>query len=161
MLRREQKKVVEENRVLHKAAIKQAADSERRDTHVDEAELERQRRRQAGRAVTVETFLAWKDAFEKEKQSLRLNVKGADADELKLTGKQWFLMQQASGQSVGDDEEERLLADGEQEDFVMEDLEEEDGEEYDEEDDEDYVDEGDEDDEDDEDYEDEPKKGGR
>lgn len=120
MLRREQKKVVEDKKEAYKAAIKQAVDSERRETHVDEQELERQRRRQAGQAVTVETFMAWKLAFEQEMQAKK--SKKDDADESKPTGKQYFLMKQAEGQSLEEDEEQ-LLAEGENDDFIMEDLE--------------------------------------
>eukprot|EP01033_Poteriospumella_lacustris_P011255 gene11255-8000_t len=131
MLRREQKKVVEDNKEAYKAAIKQAVDSERRETQVDEQELERQRRRQAGQPVTLETFNAWKIAFELEMAAKR--SKKDDSDESKPSGKQYFLAKQAAGQSTEDDEEQ-LLADGERDDFIMEDLE---GEEYEEGDEED------------------------
>lgn len=123
MLRREQKKVVEDKKEAYKAAVKQAIDSERQETQVDEQELERQRRRQAGQAVTLETFLVWKTAFEQEMQAK--NARKDNSDESKPTGKQYFLMKQAAGQSTADDEEQ-LLADAERDDFIMEDMEEDD-----------------------------------
>jgi hypothetical protein len=135
MVRREQKKVVEERKEAYKVAVNLAADSERNESQVDEKELERQRKRQAGRAVTVETFNAWKVNFEREMALLKGHTK-SDADDLKISGKQYFLLQQASGTPMVDEtEEERLIVDGEQDDFILE----EDLGEEDDDDDEDYV----------------------
>lgn len=146
MLRREQKKEVGEKKKAYKAAVKLAADSETRDPLVDKAELERQQRRQAGHPVTRETFLAWKEKFDAEKLQLStLKLTTTGIDESKPSGKQWFLAQEAAGRLVEDEEEAKLLADGENDDFVLE-L----AEDYEDEDDSDYVEGEDEDEGDDE-----------
>jgi hypothetical protein len=68
MMRRMQHKEVKKKMENEKAAIKAAADSEKKggELAIDEAELERIRKRQAGTAVTIETFIAWKKAFDEE-----------------------------------------------------------------------------------------------
>ena len=66
MMRRMQQKDMQQKKETEKAAIKHAADSEFKEVVVDQAELERIRKRQAGTAVTVETFNKWKAAFDEE-----------------------------------------------------------------------------------------------
>lgn len=124
MIRREQKKVVEEKKEAYRAAVKAAADSENREPQIDKAELERLQKRQAGVAVTVETFMAWKVKFDEEMsklESMKKVGKGqGEFDENKISGKQWFLALQASGKGVETgDEEERLIVEGEKDDFEM------------------------------------------
>mmetsp|Transcript_21968 Transcript_21968/g.31551 ORF Transcript_21968/g.31551 Transcript_21968/m.31551 type:complete len:285 (-) Transcript_21968:1572-2426(-) len=142
MLRRIQQKEVESKKLIEKAASKAAADNELNAEEVDLLELERIRKRQAGTQVTVESFIAWKAAFDEEmrlKQLLSSSggaVVKTDGEELlRPTGKQLFLLNKA-GQ---DHEAEALIVAGE-----MEEEEEDEG-------DEDYVDEGGESEDDDED----------
>lgn len=138
-----QHKEVEKKQESEKAAIRAAADSEKRggEIMVDEAELERTRRRQAGTMVTVETFMAWKKAFDEEMAAKRVTTDAVQED--KLSGKQWF---QAQGMTTDVAAEDALLAAADEE----VDEEEEDG---------DYVpgesEEDEDDEEDDEDYEEE------
>lgn len=112
MMRRMLKKDVEEKKEIQKAAIKAFADSERHDDQVDLEEQERIRKRQAGVQVTVESFNAWKIKFEAEMAS-KNGIKGDSADASKLSGKHWFLAQQASGETNA--EEEKLIMEGEEE----------------------------------------------
>lgn len=142
MIRRMQKKEVEVKKQTEKAAIRAAADSEALPSGIDEAELERIRKRQAGEPVTLESFMKWKEKFDEEMARLEAlrKVGQKEIDENKLSGKQWFLQQKDGGEGDEDNEVEMLILEGEQE------LNEE-GE------DEDYVDGEEDDDEDDEDYE--------
>lgn len=144
MLRRMQRKDVEEKKEHVRAAIKAAADTERQNKEqVDPEELERTRRRQAGVQVTVESFLAWKAQFDAE-MAAKVSKTSDTADAQKLTGKQWFLAQQASGRAVAeeDEEAEQLILAGETEEVQA--VEGEGEDEFDEdEDDSDYVDEED------------------
>lgn len=150
MMRRIQNKEMEKKMESERAAIRRAADSEKRvgEAQIDEAELERIRKRQAGTMVTMETFVAWKKNFDEEmarKQDSQAANKGME----KVSGKQWFLNQQASGVPASwlAEEDEllaKLSAEVEQEQLQEVEEEEEDSEE-----DEDYVDEGGDDDDDD------------
>lgn len=143
MMRRMQKKDVEEKKEIQRAAIKAFADSERSETQVDLEEQERIRKRQAGVQVTVESFNAWKIKFEAE-MAAKYGSKSDGANDGKLSGKQYFLQQQAAG-GTGEtsNEEEKLIMEGEQEldempaEYSIED--------DDDEDDSDYVDEDDDD----------------
>eukprot|EP01039_Chlorochromonas_danica_P002422 gene2422-2655_t len=113
MVRRMQYEEVERKLEVEKAAIKHAADSERRvgDDEMDEAELERIRKRQAGTMVTVETFMAWKKSFDEEmalKNSALAEI--AAATELRLSGKQWFLQQKNGGAESEDVDEDAFIA---------------------------------------------------
>jgi hypothetical protein len=149
MMRRMQKQDLQEKKVLEKAALKAAADSESKPQQLDLEELERIRKRQAGHPVTVESFNEWKKQFEED--WLSKMMENISADDFKLTGKQWFLLQKEKGLTDDDRDIEQLIEQGEQEEITEEnillELEAMDDED---EDDEDYVDEGDEDD--DEDY---------
>jgi hypothetical protein len=154
MMRRIQKKDYQEKKVIEKAALKAAADSESKPQHVDLEELERIRKRQAGHPVTVETFDKWKKAFQEDLE--RQKMENISADDFKLTGKQFFLMQKEKGIIEDESGIEDLIMEGEQEeiseDNVLLDME------GDEDDDEDYVEgeESEDDDEnDEEDYEEE------
>lgn len=113
MVRRMQYEEVERKLEVEKAAIKQAADSERPvgDDEMDEAELERIRKRQAGTMVTVETFMAWKKAFDEEmalKNSTLADI--VAATEQRLSGKQWFLQQKNGGAESEDVDEDAFIA---------------------------------------------------
>lgn len=159
MMRRIQQKEVIAKKEQEKAAVKEAADSESKSEQVDLQELERIRKRQAGTQVTVESFMAWKAAFDEEMRQQALAQKfqalGGTAAALakhdlledgllsRATGKQLFLMNKAG---VEDQEVEALIAAGEAEELVDEDEEDDD-------DDEDYVEgeDGEEDDDDDDD----------
>jgi len=123
MMRRMQQKDVEKKKIDDKKAIALLADSEKNATvGPDREEEERIRKRQAGTAMSVEAFEAWKIAFDKE-----MSEKAAAAAKLdksivvmteeekaeyyaKPTGKQLFLtnkakMEEALG-SIGDSGEE-------------------------------------------------------
>ena len=148
MMRRMQKKDIQEKKIIEKAAIKAAADNETRSAQIDLEELERIRKRQAGEAVTLETFNKWKAAFDEEQLKLRMLSASKEPEDSRPTGKQWFLMQKAAGNLTGDsDEVEDLILEGENEEITEEQLEmglkmlEEMAGEDDDEDDEDYVDE--------------------
>eukprot|EP01038_Epipyxis_sp_PR26KG_P016859 gene16859-23104_t len=71
MLRRMNQKETEIKKQSEKAAITAAADSEMRAEQIDPEEIERIRRRQAGTQVTVESFMAWKAAYDLEMQRNR------------------------------------------------------------------------------------------
>lgn len=154
MIRRMQKKEVQEKKVLQRVALKQAADSELNSEQIDYEELEKIRKRQEGHMVTMETFMKWKQAFDEEMaQKSKKDLQ--NVSELRYTGKQYFLLGlDATNNSSG--AEEAMIQEGEGEASAdgLVDVE-GDEEEYDEEDDSDYVD--DEEDDDDEDYEDEDK----
>ena len=173
MMRREQRKDTDLKRQEEKKAISAAADHEMTEHVVDPEEEERIRRRQAGQPVTVESFMAWKVRFDEEMRlasgaSASMGAAAAPGAEVRLSGKQLFLLNKA-GQEDGED----LLAaaeagDDEGADFFDEDCRktpaagggygEEDEED---EDDEDYVpgeDDEDDDDEDDEDWVDESEE---
>jgi hypothetical protein len=115
MMRRMQRQDVEDKKEQVKAAIKAAADSESKNKmQIDPEELERIRRRQAGVQVTVESFLAWKKQFDAEMAAR--HTKTDNNDENKITGKQLFLQQQASGGIL--EAEEELCLEGESEEIV-------------------------------------------
>ncbi len=112
-----------------KAAIIAAAENEMiGKDQIDPLEEERIRKRQAGRAVTEETFNDWKSRFDKEmlayQSALNDNVDLKDF-QLKLSGKQWFLSHKGDGFNTGasicdaEDEEALILA-GENEEIVEE-----------------------------------------
>ena len=154
MMRRMQRKDVEEKKITQRAAIKAAADSEQRDkAQIDPEELERIRKRQAGVQVTAASFVAWKIKFDAE-MAAKGTVVSESTDNQKLSGKQFFLAQQAAGGGANNDEEALILeGEGEFDDEALQrgllaamgELDD---------DDEDYVDD-EEDDDDDEDYEEE------
>ncbi len=156
MMRRMQRKDVEEKKITQRAAIKAAADSEQRDkAQIDPEELERIRKRQAGVQVTAASFVAWKIKFDAEMAAKGTAVTES-TDNQKLSGKQFFLAQQAAGGGANNDEEALILeGEGEFDDEALQrGLLAAMGELDDDDDDEDYVD-GDEDDDEEEDYEEE------
>lgn len=104
MIRRMQRKGAEERKENNRAAIKAAADSELREDEVDQEELERTRRRQAGVQVTVESFYAWKIKFDEEMAAKSSSTAESTESLQKMSGKQWFLAQQASGEEVTEEE---------------------------------------------------------
>lgn len=106
MMRRMQQKEVEKKNQSERAAIKLAADTEKRagDPQIDEAELERIRKRQAGTQVTMETFVAWKKAFDEEMAQRRAQEGDSTGVDNRPTGKQWFLQQQGGGDVTDEDE---------------------------------------------------------
>ncbi len=139
MMRRMQKSDMQEKKAVEKAALKAAADNESKPLQVDLEELERIRKRQAGEAVTLETFLKWKKAFDEE-MAAKQAAKEVSADELKPTGKQFFFG------FFGDNADlEKLLLEAEQEEITEDqiklELEKNTGEDDEEDDDEDYIDE--------------------
>jgi hypothetical protein len=109
MMRRMQYKEVERKLESEKAAIKFMADSESKgpSAQIDEAELERIRKRQAGTMVTVESFMSWKAAFDAEQAAKSTTTNTVDSNAGKITGKQWFLSQQGQ---VSEEAEDALLA---------------------------------------------------
>lgn len=135
MIRRHQQKEVEAKKQHLKAEIVQMADRERFaevEKVVDEEELARIRKRQAGTQVTVESFLAWRKTFDAEQEQLAKSsnvplptVTSSTSsapvsliDDRSLTGKQFFLLQAAKGASDGkliaeDEDEEALIREGE------------------------------------------------
>lgn len=151
MIRRMQKKEVQEKKVLQRVALKQAADNELNSEQIDYEELEKIRKRQEGHMVTMETFMKWKQAFDEEMaQKTKKDLQ--NVGELRYTGKQYFLLGlDATNNSSG--AEEAMIQEGEAGGEGLVDVEGDD-EEYDEEDDSDYVDEED----DDEDYEDDEEE---
>lgn len=158
MMRRMQAKDAVEKKKQDKAAIGAAADSEMKADIIDPEEQERIRKRQAGTQVTLESFIEWKTKFDAEMKALAEQGKKvvvAEVDE-RPTGKQMFLTNRVKA-----DEEDALVAEGENEDISstldrkMAAGEDDDD---DEDDDEEWVPDGeedDDDDDDDEDYEDE------
>lgn len=145
MIRRMQRKDVEVKKRTEKAAIRAAADSEALPSGIDEAELEKIRMRQAGEPVTLESFMKWKEKFDEELARLESLKKNGhkEVDESKLSGKQWFLQEKDAGEGDEDNEVEKLIMEGEQEEFEVDEEDEED---------EDYV-EFEEEEDDEEDYE--------
>jgi hypothetical protein len=134
-------KGVQDKRKEERASRAAQADYEKNADAPTPEELERTRRRQAGTPVTMESFIAWKAKFDGERRRAGLIKEDDAVDELRPTGKQLFLLNQAG-------REEEVLESG--------DIKEEGGHDDDDEDDSDYVDgEEDDDEEDDEDYEDE------
>lgn len=139
MMRRMQQQEVQRKAIAEKAAIFAAADAEvkAKSEAIDEAELERIRKRQAGTAVTVESFMAWKKKFEEEMNALKATARtneGNNGELEKLSGKQWFLAQQAAGKDINiSAEEDELIDAGEREEITNEEYDD------DEEDDEDYI----------------------
>jgi hypothetical protein len=133
MMRRMQQKETDKKKVDDKEARIEAADSEFNDKNsIDPEELERIRKRQAGVAVTVESFMAWKRSFDTE-MAARVGVgnviEGAEftvsamkseaealqaliEQPIKLhadgrpTGKQFFLLAMQQGSSAGVVEED-------------------------------------------------------
>lgn len=116
MLRREQKKDTDLKRKEEKKAISMAADFELAEKIIDPEEEERIRKRQAGQPVTVESFNAWKAKFEEEMRIQTAMFSGEKvgtgvvSTEVRLTGKQLFLLNKV-GASDGDDlaDEEALF----------------------------------------------------
>lgn len=114
-----------------KAAIIAAAENEMiGKDQIDPLEEERIRKRQAGRAVTEETFNDWKCRFDKEMLELQ-SALSDNADlkdfQLKLSGKQWFVLHKGDGSSTSvgicdEEDEEALILAGENEDIVEEQL---------------------------------------
>lgn len=93
-------------------------------------ELARIRKRQAGKPVTVESFMEWKMKFDEEMRQLSLSTqavtggnsgssgkginegaiaKESGGEEKQLTGKQWFLL----NSNAGVEQEDELIAAGE------------------------------------------------
>lgn len=146
-MRRMQKSDLQEKRAGEKAALKAAADNESKPVHVDLEELARIRKRQAGEAVTLETFMKWKKAFDEEMASKTLQ-KESSAEDQRPTGKQFFFG------FFGDNADlEKLIQEAEQEEITEEQVRlelDQAAELEDDEDDEDYVEGEEEDDEDDE-----------
>ena len=155
MLRRQQQKDVEIKKKIEKSEIMKAAEQE--NNQDKPGELEKIRKHQQGNPVTLESFNAWKENFEKEQFiNISKGVKSAVPQDLykdddRPTGKQLFMMNKAG-------KEDALLAEAEAEVLSEESLagaieggstavgelaEDEDD------DDEDYVDEGEEDEEED------------
>jgi hypothetical protein len=110
MMRRMNAKGAEEKKIAAKKAIAQAADAEDAEEVVDEEELERQRRRQAGTEVTVESFMEWKKAFDDEMRVMK--GENGDDDE-RPTGKQLFQTNRAGM-------EDALIAEAEEEGATVE-----------------------------------------
>lgn len=81
----------------------------------EEEEAARTAARAHGTPVTAQAFLAWKATYDAERKKAAVaaaggGVKGVDAREGRITGKQWFMQQlaagkgESSGSEVGEDE---------------------------------------------------------
>jgi Flp pilus assembly protein TadB len=123
MMRRMQQKDVEKKKIEVKKAIVQQADAEKNATvGPDLEEEERIRKRQAGTAMSVEAFEAWKKSFDKEmsdkaaaaaKLDKSITVMTEEEKEeyyAKPTGKELFLtnkaMMEGALSSIGDSGEQ-------------------------------------------------------
>jgi hypothetical protein len=133
MMRRMQQKETDKKKVDDKEARIEAADSEFNDKNsIDPEELERIRKRQAGVAVTVESFMAWKRSFDAEMAArdgdgnviegaeFTVSAMKSEAEALQAlieqpiklhadgrpTGKQFFLLAMQQGSSAGVVEED-------------------------------------------------------
>ena len=133
MMRRMNQKDLQQKKVEQKAALKAQADFEYKEVEIDPAEIERIRKRQEGTAVTMETFMIWKKAFDEEMNAKDILLRKSgmisnlmsplaavtiggntssstnNASEIlsideKPTGKQFFLSQQLSENGVGGNE---------------------------------------------------------
>jgi len=138
MTRRMQQGDVEKRKEEEKAINKQLADSEMAELEIDPEEQERVRKRQAGIAVTVESFLLWREKYEEEERERGKGREGVSSKE-KISGKQFFLNKWLGGErereEEEDEDEERILAEadgeeererergGEKNDLVIDDIE--------------------------------------
>lgn len=120
MMRKMQQKEISEKKKTEKQTLIRLAEAELCEgpsEAVDEEEKERIRKRQAGTAVTEESFYEWKRKFDQEMNaSLVADAPGSMAagtglledtsspDESRPTGKQWFQMQ--TDKNYDDEEEE-------------------------------------------------------